>query len=237
MLARAMALFLSVYIPFWVPSGAVVSAGATSGNPATNAFDGSQSMFFASAQTGADVNGVSYIGVFYDSNWNVVTGPFYVVVDQCQAGYEVSSVLFQVDSGLGWGGSTAYSVGSGLTAFTTTTTGQYRGIRLLANSEVAGTNRWRVCEVGLYMVQPNPSGLIDTSTPTNTLTPSITPTASNTPTPTPDFYEVITSTQGADMGVSRTATFGEILIFAGLMAVFAILAIRFAWDFWTRRNA
>jgi hypothetical protein len=237
MIGRILALFLSVYIPFWIPSGAIVSGGDAASGPVTGAFDGNVATSYASSQTGSGVNGIAWLGVLYPNNELILTGPFRVVLNQCNAAGTITSVKLQVHTGLGWSTGTTKAVANGVTAWTSDEAGNFDGIRLLANANPSGSNRWIVCELGLYMEQPDPAGQVATDTPTATLTPSITPTPSNTPTQTPNFYVVVTSTQGAAMAVQRTATFGEILVFSGLMAVFGILTITFAYNFWTKRGA
>lgn len=237
MYARLISLFLSVYIPFFIPSGAMQSGGSQSGQPEIQAFDGTTATFWASNQQGTAISGVAWIGVLYPSNEVVVTGPFFIVLDQCQpAANSLTSVKYQIHTGLGWNSGTAVSVTAGVTTFTANVTGTYDGVRLMADSNLTGSNRWRVCELGLYMKQPDPFVQAPTSTPTMTLTPTITPTPSNTPTPTPNYYIEVTSTRTSPMRLERSASYGDMGITGSICIATAVFAVAFGLWFWRGRR-
>lgn len=79
----------------------------------------------------------------------------------------------------------------------------------------------------------------NTATATNTPGPSPTPadTATPTITPSPTGNPLIeaTSTTGSYMALERTASFGDLAIFGGLMAVATILFISFSYSYYKDR--
>lgn len=243
MLAQLVALFFSVYIPVHIVAPDAVDCGHQSGSVASDAWDEAPATIWASSQTGSGISGVSCIGFNYVSPGpaRVVTAPFHLIINQCNAANALTSVYVNYHvNGLGWlSNQGPYTITSGFNAIDDPSTGAVDGVRLLANSNLAGVARWNVCDMAIMMVQPDayvaPTDT-PTSTPTNTPTPTITPTPSNTPSPTPNYRVVITSTQGSPMYLERGATDGDLLIFAGLMAVFVMLVLIFAFMFWERRR-
>jgi hypothetical protein len=79
------------------------------------------------------------------------------------------------------------------------------------------------------------SGTCQTATPDATSTPSDTPTPTVTPSPTPNYSIEITATSGAPMKLERSATYGDLTVFAGLVAVSVILFLTFAYNYWRER--
>lgn len=66
-----------------------------------------------------------------------------------------------------------------------------------------------------------------TSTPTVTNTPPVGATATNTPVPSGDYWQMLTLTSGAQLLVERRMTFGDVLVFGGLLLVGGVFSFRF----------
>lgn len=68
-----------------------------------------------------------------------------------------------------------------------------------------------------------------TPTPANTATPTITPS------PTPNYLIEVTATSGAPMALERTATYGDLANFGGLLIVAGVLFFIFVYTYWRDR--
>lgn len=257
MLSRLLALFITMWIPVHPPTMAGADCGSTSSHGGSTVLDADNTTIFQSSQTGAAVSGAACVGFNYPSTDDLISGPYRIVLDQCgAAGTVTTSVYVQgAQGGLGWTSNRGpFTVAAGSRTIDFTDVGPYTGIRVIANSTFTGTNRWNVCEMTTLVKvvipdTPTPSNTptattaaTDTPTPsntpvnTNTPTPTLTPVPSNTPTPTNDYYIVVTSTQGAPMALERTATFGDLAVFAVGTAIFVILFITFAYQYWSKRQ-
>lgn len=74
-----------------------------------------------------------------------------------------------------------------------------------------------------------------TSTPASTSTPADTATPTITPSPTPNYLIEVTSTAGAPMALERTATYGDLTTFGGLLIVAGVLFFIFVYTYWRDR--
>lgn len=82
------------------------------------------------------------------------------------------------------------------------------------------------------------NGVSATSTPTtpaDTATPADTSTPTTTPSPTPNYLIEVTSTAGAPMALERTATYGDLSTFGGLLIVAGVLFFIFVYTYWRDR--
>lgn len=74
-----------------------------------------------------------------------------------------------------------------------------------------------------------------TNTPASTSTPSDTATPTITPSPTPNYLIEVTATSGAPMALERTATYGDLATFGGLLIVAGVLFFIFVYTYWRDR--
>lgn len=121
------------------------------GYPAANAFDGSDTTFWASSQASGSISGSAYIG--YDFGVGVTKAITGFTIKQHAANQAINSVKVQrSDNGSDWTDVETVSITADTSAqtksFTNTTAARYW--RLLANAETA-SGSWEVEEVGFTL--------------------------------------------------------------------------------------
>ena len=117
------------------------------------AFDDNSETGWATGESGAGVNGVSYIG--YDFGEGVARHIRRISIDNLAAINTVASILFQYsDNGSDWTVAETISlvVDDSTHTYDVSATGAHRCWRALANSGLAGVGSWVVMEFDMYQL-------------------------------------------------------------------------------------
>lgn len=93
----------------------------------------------------------------------------------------------------------------------------------------ASADLFLIMTLGQVVATSTPTATAATATPADTLTPTITPS------PTPNYLIQVTSTAGAPMALERTATYGDLTTFGGLLIVAGVLFFIFVYTYWRDR--
>lgn len=171
---------------------------------------------FYSGEQGAGVNGVSYVGQDFGASVHEIRRVGYYGFGA--SAYSITSYLLEnSDDGINWAVcgeavSVVVSIQEQFANFPEC--GSYRYWRILANS-ATGSSYWIVNEIEMFEYIEDP-------TPTVTVTPTITPTPTNTPLP---MAYISTLSSGVPYEIERSATFGEIALFAILAFISVILLV------------
>jgi len=107
---------------------------------------------------------------------------------------------------------------------------------MLWTSSNGGTS-WSSTSTIDVQIRVMTAGLCSTPTPTafSSATPSDTATPTITPSPTANYGIEITATSGAPMKLERTATYGDLTTFGGLLIVAGVLFFIFVYTYWRDR--
>ncbi len=209
-------------------TGQAISGGDNAAHLKADAFDDNTATYWASSQGAGSCIGAAYIGQDFGAG-NEKEIRYFTV--RSVAGSVPTYTAFQFsDDNSVWG--TALVIArvntSGIFSYPVDSFGAHRYWRLLCNGNPAGT--YVEVEIEMMAILANtatPSG--DTPTPTLTLTPSVTPSL------TPNYAIEITATSGAPIKLERSATYGDLTVFAGLLALAVLTFIMFAYNYWRER--